>query len=170
MRAVGVFLLVILLAAAVVLLLRSGEVRRSDEALLGAGEALVAGATPRPFDAAAARRALERLEAVASGAAASPEELAAIAARAASWAAGAPTGSAALTAAVALREAAGALGDWLATGSPGDRRRARLALSRARAALAGETARGGVQGIQDRLRDLEENERERLREAEEALR
>ncbi len=174
MRATGVLLIVILLALAVVLLLRSHEVVRSEEAVVRVSDQLrEEGIDAEAFDREAASHAVTTLAAVARGEReAAADELAAIAARAARWAEGAPTPSAELTAAVAIRTAADELRQFALSGGEAHRAAARRQLMRARDALAGgESARGGgsVQGVRDRLQNLQQSEREHLQELNEAL-
>ncbi len=171
MRATGVFLLVVLIAAAVVLMLRSREAVETEQSVTRiAGEVHEAGVEGAAFDRAEARRVLERLDSMARGRGElSQEELEEITLRAAAWAEGAPTPSAELTASVALRRAAGELRQYLLDGTDWHLRTARRELSTARRALEGETAQGGVQGVRDRLQNLQESERERLQELDRAL-
>ena len=174
MRATGVLLIVVLLALAVVMLLRSQEVTRSEAAVTRAATAIrEEGVASEAFDRAAASRAVTDLAAVARGEReADPGELAAIAARAARWAQGAPTPSAELTAAVAIRTAADELRQFALHGGDAHRSAARRALMRARDALAGGGSAGGggsVQGVRDRLQNLEQSEREHLQDLDEAL-
>jgi len=174
MRATGVLLIVILLALAIVLLLRSHEAARSEEAVVRvSGRLREAGVDGEAFDREAASRAVTTLTAVARGERdATADELAAIAARAARWAEGAPTPSAELTAAVAIRTAADELRQFALNGGETHRSAARRQLMRARDALAGGgSTRGGgsVQGVRDRLQNLQQSEREHIQELDEAL-
>lgn len=171
MRAAGVLFLVVLIAAALVLMLRGREAAEAQRSVNRiTGEIHEAGVEGAPFDEAAARQMLERLEDMARGRGElSQEDLEAVAREAAAWAEGAPTPSAELTVSVALRKAAGELRQFLLDGNDWHLRTARRELSRARRALAGETAQGGVQGVRDRLQNLQESERERLQELDKAL-
>ncbi len=172
MRATGVLLIVILMALAIVLLLRSHEVTRNEEAVVRvSGRIHEAGVEGETFDRTEASRAIETLVAVARGERdATPDELAAIADQAARWAEGAPTPSAELTAAVAIRAAADELRQYRLTGGESHRTTARRKLLEAREALEGERTGGGsVQGVRDRLENLQQSEREHLQDLDEAL-
>jgi len=175
MRATGVLLIVILMALAVVLLLRSHEAARSEEAVVRvSGRLHEEGVEATPFDRRDASRTITELAAVARGERdATAEELSAIARRAASWAEGARTPSRELTASVAIRTAADELRQYLLTGGEPHRSAARRELIRAREALSGgeggETSGGSVQGVRDRLQNLQQSEREHIQELDEAL-
>ena len=176
MRASGILLLVVLIAAAVVLLLRGQEAQRTGHAAVRAADTVrEAGVEAAPFDRDAARRAIHELAAMARGEGDLPAEtLARIAATAAAWAEGAPTPSAELTAAVAIRKAADELRQYRLDGDAIHRRAARRALLEASEALdrgaePGGAGGGSVRGVRDRLENLQQSERERLQELDEAL-
>ncbi len=171
MRAAGILFLVVLIAAALVLMLRGREAVEAQRSVNRiTGDIHEAGVQAAPFDEEEARRVMERLQDMARGRGElSQEELDGIVRRTASWAEGAPTPSAELTVAVALRKAAGELRQFLLDSNDWHLRTARREIARARRALAGETAQGGVEGLRDRLQNLQESERERLQELDKAL-
>ncbi len=171
MRATGILLVMVLIAAAVVLMLRSREAVEAERSVnritAGVHEEGVKGVE---FDRQAAEDVMARLETMAKDQGdLTAAELEEVTRQAAQWAEGAPTPSAELTAAVGIRSAAGELRQLLLDGDGMHRRSARRYLARARRALSGDTARGGVQGVQDRLQNLQQSEKEHLQDLNQAL-
>ncbi len=171
MRASGILLVVVLIAAAVVFMLRSREAVEAERSVNRiTAQVHEEGVEGAAFDRRAAEDTVARLETMARDRGdLTNAELEDVTRRAAQWAEGAPTPSAELTAAVAIRRAAGELRQLLLDHNDMHRRTARRELARARQALGGDTARGSVQGVQDRLQNLQESEREHLQDLDKAL-
>jgi len=167
-------MLTVLLAAGIVLYLNSRSASSDFRAVDQAATNLRTGRVEaRSFDRGAAQRAvrtMERLLADPSSIAAAADDLRAIAGEAASWAEGVPSGGAQLHAAVSIRTAANELQAFATDGRRSHLERARSRLEAAKRALAGEpTAQGPVAGIQDRLDNLEQSQREQMQELNDAL-
>lgn len=174
MRVVGVLLLSVLFAAAVVLYLQGRSAHEDIRAVNRVATDLKeAGVEGQPIDHQQARRAIATLARLADNPQAIAGErknLSTIAQTAARWAAAAPSPSADLSAAVAIR---GAADELLAYGVYGDGAhlgRARQHIEAARRALAGEgRPADAVEGVRDRLQNLQHSEEERLRQLDENL-
>lgn len=122
-------------------------------------------APPAPVDWREAQDYYARLEALVAASEPAPQELAAIAQKAAQWVAGSRPGSPEYRLAVALRAACLALSQ--AGPDPGDpqRQRARSELAIARSVLAGESPGSVTHGIQDQLKNLQVEHGEHVQKA-----
>lgn len=171
LRPAGVLLIVVLIAMAVVMLLREREVKEAEKSVSHIADGLrETGVTPRKLDQREARHLLRRLQRMVDGhTTVSAVELESAAARAASWAEAALTPSPELTAAVALRAAANDLRSFVLLDESQYRRSAAHHLARARSALEGETPTSSMQGMRDRMENVEESQREKLQQLNEAL-
>ena len=166
-------MLVLLIALAIVMLLRIQEVKHVDEGVRNMAPNLVeAGIEGVVMSHREARQVIAELETLCGMPSQISDQvprLREVAAKAAAWAAGAPTPSPELTAAVAIRKAAAALRDYALRPSEERIRHARGELRAAEAALSGEQAPArSTDALQDRLQNLEQAQRERLQELEEA--
>lgn len=174
MRILGVLLLSVLLAAALVLYLQGRSAHEDIHAVNRVSADLKeAGVEGQAINHEQARRVLDTLARLAENPQAIADQrrqLSAITDTAARWAAAAPSPSPDLTAAVAIR---GAADELLAYGVYGDGAhlgRARQHIEAARRALAGEgRPADAVQGVRDRLQNLQQSQEERLRQLDEAL-
>jgi len=167
-------MLSVLLAAAVVLYLNSRSASSDFKAVNETATKLRTGRVEaRSFDRSAAIhaiRAMERLIANPSSIAAADDDLTTITRAAASWAEGATSGSAELHTAVSIRAAANQLRSYASDARENHLQRARSRLESAKRALAGEPgAQGPVAGIQDRLDNMEQSQREQMQELNDAL-
>ena len=174
MRVGGSLLLVVVIAVAVVMLLGRADVERTSVGVDAIAERLhEEGVVGRPFDLVAARAAATTLRALLDepdSIRTRSDELDGIIARAAAWAEEAPAPSSALRAAVALRCAAVELQGWPTDRSPSRLDRARRHLDRASAALDGSGSPLTLtDGVRDRLRNLEQAQRERYQRLDEGL-
>ncbi|HSN56691.1 MAG TPA: hypothetical protein VLT32_18620 [Candidatus Sulfomarinibacteraceae bacterium] len=181
MRLSGALILVVVLAMGVVVLLQGRDVERArDSVTVMATQLREEGVAAAAFDR---DRALAVI-AVLNGLVDDPEaigdhleDLKTIAATAAGWAAGAPSPSPELHAAVAIRTAAGELREHALRPSPSRLSAVRRELERARHALtvaadgSGTTAPSGLvtEGVRDRLNNLEAAQKERALEVDEGL-
>lgn len=159
------------MATAIVMLLRGREVTEAQRGVTRVADGLrEQSVTPEKLDHRRARRLLAELEQVANGFdTLSADELEAAARRAAAWAEAASTPSSELTAAVALRSAANDLRRHVLDGNEAHRASARRHLARARRALEGDTATTSMQGVKDRVENLQESQREQYQQLDEAL-
>jgi len=170
----GALMLSILLAAAVVLYLDSRSASSDFTAVNETATKLRTGRVEaRSFDRSAAGRAIAIMEGLLAGPssiASARDELVAIAREAASWAEAAPSDGAELHVAVSIRAAADELRAYASEPSEFHLQRARSRLESAKRALAGEpAAQGPVAGIQDRLDNIEQSQREQMQELNDAL-
>lgn len=166
-------MLVLLIALAIVMILRIQEIKHVDEGVRNmAPHLLENGVEASVMSHREARETIEELETMCRMPSLISEQvprLREVAAKAASWAAGAPTPSPELTAAVALRKAALTLRDYALHPSEGTISRARRQLQEARVALEGGRPVGSsTDALRDRLQNLEQAHREHLQELEEA--
>jgi len=127
----------------------------------------------RALDRAAASRALRSMGDLVDRPdeiAAQKDDLETISRSAASWADAAASASPELTAAVGIRGAADELLAYATYGGDLHLTRARQQLAAARRALAGGVApRDNVQGVRDRINNLQRSEEEKLRQLDDAL-
>jgi len=159
-RAFGFIALLLALAAAVYLFSR--QAARSVHQAQGLRLEIPSQLPPQALDWEEAKQAAARLESLAEEPTPPREELAAIAQKAAAWAAGSEPGSAAYRLAVALRAACFELS--LAGPEAGDlhRQRAKQELATARGALAGRAPGSVTRGVQDQLKNLQVQRGEEL--------
>lgn len=164
-------LVALLIALLVVLSLQARSARRAMTTATHAIPRLQENITPIPFDAAAALRLVDRLEALAATRELPRPELEAATATAAGWARSSDPGGGPYRAAVRLRSAANALLDASADLADPRRGEALRLLAEARAALASQVPLPGgpAGGIKDQLdnlqRSLDEQRRQVEREA-----
>ncbi len=173
MKITGIVLLVLVITAAIVAVLRVREVEhvRDDVARLAPrlGETGVEGTIMRRADALDRIEKLESLCAAPSEIAGSVPLLREIAAEAASWAAGSPSPSVELTAAVALRAAADTLREYAVRPSGGRLSKARAELLDAKSALEGfEPTESSTDALRDRIKNIDYSHREQFQELDEA--
>jgi len=168
-------ILVVLVAAAIVLYL-NGRAATSDLAAVErAATGLRTGAVePRSLDWQDARRAISYMEELIADPSAiegSLSRLEEIARDAASWAEGSMSGSAELHAAVSIRAAADELRAYATDGRDEHLARARIRLERSGATLSGSggAPSGTMTGLKDRLDNVEQSQRERMLELNDAL-
>ncbi len=185
MKLSGALILVVLLAAAIVIFLQSRDTKASLDAVNSVAVDLrEAGVSGTSLDRAAAGRALDaldQLQAAPDTIADHLDDLRTIAETAARWADAAPTPSQDLTAAVALRVAADELRQYGLEPAPAHLIGARREIARAREALvSGAAGPGGasdgsmpagssVQGVRDRLKNLQQGERERIQDVQQQI-
>jgi hypothetical protein len=174
MRVFGMLLIAVLIALAAVLYLRRESATSSFDAVRTiAADLREEGVAGRPFEPELAARmasSMQELVGHPEGIAGHRDELATIAATAASWAEAAPSPSVALTVAVALRAAAAELRGYPASSAAASLAAAQRHLERARAALAGEPVGASpVDAVRDRLDNLQSGQQERLQEVEEEM-
>ena len=174
MRVIGVLAIIILIALAAVLFLQRESATASFQAVRAiATDLREEGVTGRSFDGELAARMASSMqllvdhpEAIADH----TDELATIAATAASWADAAPSPSVALTVAVALRGAAADLRAYRPGVTTASLGAAERNLDRARAALAGEpVGTTPVDAVRDRLENLQTGQQERAQELEDEM-
>jgi len=181
MRISGILILVVVISMAVIVILQSKDVTAKRDALaVVATQLREEGVEGVGFDR---ERAIE-LIAVLEGLSNDPdaianhlEDLKTISTTAAGWAAGAASPSPELHASVAIRKAAGELRDHAVRPSSSTLRRAQYELEKARHALttassgAGTTAPSGLvtEGVQDRIKNLEAAQKEKMLEVEEEI-
>ena len=166
--------IVLLIALAIVMILRVHEVRHVREEVAGMAPRLEEeGVTKKIMGHREAKAVMTELESLCSD----PSELSTasgrlreISALAASWAAGAPAPSPELEAAVNIRQAANDLREQATNPSKNIIPSARKHLIAARNALGGASVNEGnvTAGIRDRVKSLEQAQREHLQELEEA--
>lgn len=173
MKITGAAFLVLLIAVAIVMILRAKEVQHLQDDVARMAPHLqeegVEGRTMRHRDALQRIGELESLCATPSLIAASVPQLRRVAEEAASWAAGSPAPSVELTAAVALRVAADTLREYAVRPSGRLLAKARSELLDAKSALEGfEPTTTAVDGLRDRMKNIEYSQREKLQELEEA--
>jgi len=173
MKISAVVMLVLLIAAAIVMVLRVREISHVKKDV----ETIVPhlreeGVTPEMMghrEAAGVIAELEHLVENPSLISTETTRLKEIVSKAASWAAGAPAPSPELEAAVAIRQASNDLREYGTGGSNNLLRSARSHLMAARNALAGNVGEAQItDGIRDRVKSLEQAQREHLQELEEA--
>jgi len=174
MRMIGTLVIVILIALAAVLYLQRDTATASFHAVQAiATDLREEGMTGRRFEPEQAARMASSMQELVDhpeGIADHLDELATIAATAASWAEAAPSPSDALTAAVALRAAAADLRSYQASSTVASLGSAQRNLDRARAALAGEPiGTSPVDAVRDRLDNLDSAQQERTQEVEEEM-
>ncbi len=172
MRLWGSLLLVVALTSVFVLLLQSQDTSESLHAVNQAADELQEeNVVARTVDHDTAKRVISSLEALVANPAAIPANLDAlrqIVATAASWARAAPSPSADLHLAVAIRAAAGELRAYALSPSESSLNRARAELVRAREGLLGQAGASGPEdAMADRLRNLETAHREKYQEVSE---
>jgi hypothetical protein len=174
MRLSGAFILVLLFALAIVLMLRAREVEHVEDDLQRMVPNLMeSGVQGEVMSHRVARDRIEELEGFChspNGMVDRVARLREVVAEAASWAAGAPSPSPELSAAVALRAAADSLREYALHPSDGVLRRAENQLAEARDALDGgdRPTALSTDGLRDRVRNIEQSQREKLRDLEEA--
>lgn len=183
MRLSGALILVVLISMAAVVYLQSRDVESTVDAVTTISAQLQEeGAEATSFDR---QRALDTIAALDALVAAPDtirghrEDLKTIASTAAGWAAGAPSPSPELHAAVAIRKAAGELRSHAVNPSQHKLDTAAYELRRARHALSTAATGGGdstsapsglvTEGVQDRLHNLEAAQKERELELDEEL-
>lgn len=174
MRIVGVLLVSVLLAAALVLYLQGRSAHEDIRAVnTVATDLKEAGVEGQPIDHQQARRAIDSLARLADNPQAITDQrrqLSAIADTAARWAAAAPSPSSDLSAAVAIRSAADELLAYGVYGDGAHLGRARQQIEAARGALGGQSRPAdAVEGVRDRLQNLQRSQEERLRQLDETL-
>lgn len=174
MRIFGLLLIVVLMALAAVLYLQRESATSSFQAVQAiATDLREEGATGRPFDPELAARMASSMQLLIDHPEAigdHTDELTTIAATAASWAEAAPSPSVALTAAAALRAAAGDLRAARSSPASASLGSAQRNLDRARAALAGEPiGTSPVDAVRDRLGNLQSGQQERAQEVEDEM-
>jgi hypothetical protein len=172
MRMWGSLLLVVALTSVFVLFLQSQDATESLHAVNQAADALQEeNVVARTVDRDTAKRVISSLETLVanpSAISANLEALRQIAGTAASWAKAAPSPSADLHMAVAIRAAAGELRAYAATPSESSLNRARAELVKAREGLLGQAGASGPEdAMADRLHNLETAQRERYQEVSE---
>lgn len=174
MKVSGAFLLVLLFALAIVLMLRVKEIEHiEDDIQTMVPHLMEAGVEAKVMSH---REALARIDEL-SDYCLDPDEirghvtrLREIAAEAASWAAGAPSPSAELTTAVAIRGAAQSLREYASQGSNRALEQAKSQLGEARSALEGDTpaSSSATHALRDRVRNIRQSHQEKLQDLEEA--
>jgi hypothetical protein len=174
MRIFGLLLIVVLIALAAVLYLQRETARASFQAVRTIAADLreedVAGRRFEPELATRMASSMQELIDHPEGIADHRDELATIAATAASWAEAAPSPSVALSVAVALRAAAADLRAYQASSTVASLDSAQRNLDRARATLAGEPIGASpVDAVRDRLDNLQSAQQERTQEVEEEI-
>lgn len=174
MRIFGLLLIVVLIALAAVLYLQRETARASFQAVRTiAADLREEGVAGRRFEPELATRMASSMQELIDhpeGIADHRDELATIAATAASWAEAAPSPSVALSVAVALRAAAADLRGYQASSTATSLDSAQRNLVRARATLAGEPIGASpVDAVRDRLDNLQSAQQERTQEVEEEL-
>jgi hypothetical protein len=174
MRLVGTLVIVILIALAAVLYLQRESATSSFRAVRTIATDLreegVAGRRFEPELATRMASSMQELIDHPEGIADHRDELATIAATAASWAEAAPSPSVALSVAVALRAAAADLRGYQASSTVASLGSAQRNLDRARAALAGEPIGASpVDAVRDRLDNLQSGQQERAQEVDEEM-
>jgi hypothetical protein len=174
MRLVGTLVIVILIALAAVLYLQRESATSSFRAVRTIATDLreegVAGRRFEPELATRMASSMQELIDHPEGIADHRDELATIAATAASWAEAAPSPSVALSVAVALRAAAADLRGYQASSTVASLGSAQRNLDRARAVLAGEPfGASPVDAVRDRLDNLQSGQQERAQEVEEEM-
>jgi len=160
-------LAVLLIAVVIFLVLSARQTRQELEAVKTvtlARENVAA----QPFDVREAGRLAARLRVLCDQAELPVTELEQVAARAAAWAAGLTPGSTDYHAAVNLRGAAGELLSASPAADDLHRVSARRHVAEAMAALSGSPPQGGqgVTGLRDQIQNLQNAEREQLRQVE----
>jgi len=181
MRISGVLILIVVISMAVVVFLQSRDVTAKREALSAiATDLREEGVDSVPFDRARALELISVLDALAAEPASIPshiEDLKTISATSAQWAAGAPSPSPELHAAVALRAAAGELRAYAVRPDATSLDKARRSLVEARQSLSTTTGGDGTiapsgmvtDGVRDQLQNLEASQKERALELDEDL-
>lgn len=174
MKVSGAFLLVLLIALAIVLMLRVKEIEHVEDDIQRMVPHLMEAGVKG--EVMSHREALDRIDELETFCR-FPDELPgqvqrlrAVAAEAASWAAGAPSPSPELTTAVALRSAAQSLREYASHPSERVLSNAKRQLFEARAALDGETpsAASATDALRDRVRNIQQSHQEKLQDLEEA--
>jgi hypothetical protein len=173
-RIFGGLFLIVLIAMATALYLRTESVKSSFDAVSSvASDLREEGVEGRSFDRRAAQRMVESLSALVAapgGIRDSVEELRAVSATAAAWAAAAPSPSLELAVAASLRAAAGELRSYALRPSTDQLRSAKRHLDDAQTALAGVgLRRDPTDAVRDRLGILQQSRREHLLEFDEKL-
>lgn len=174
MRIGGLLLVVVLVAAAVLFYLHGKSAQEDLHAVSSISTKLrEGGVEAHALDPAEARSFVRRLESMIAAPDTiedSRDALRMIAARAASWAAAAPSPSPELHAAVALRSAADELRTYGVRGGEGRLDEARRQVEAARRALSGEApVERPTDALRDRLQNLQRGQQERLRQLDEAM-
>ncbi len=177
MRVTGVLMVGILIAAGFVLYLTNRDATESLDAVATISADLrEEGVAGRPLDRTAAARMITAMEALVAAPDQIPahvDDLKSFAATAAAWAQEATSPSPELSAAVALRSAAGELREHAIRPAPTSLTRAGRYLDDARAALAGEGTGAGpglaTDAVRDRLQNLQRSQQEQQQELAEEL-
>jgi len=174
MRIFGLLLIGVLIALAAVLYLQRETARASFQAVRTiAADLREEGVAGRRFEPELANRMASSMQELIDhpeGIADHRDELATIAATAASWAEAAPSPSVALSVAVALRAAAADLRTYQASSTVASLDSAQRNLDRARATLAGEPIGASpVDAVRDRLDNLQSAQQERTQDVEEEM-
>jgi len=174
MRIFGALLLVVLFAMAAVLYLQREDTATSLQAVSSvAADLREEGVSGRALDPEIAARMVSSLQGLVDH----PDEISnhvndlkTVAGTAAAWADAAPSPSAELRAAVALRSAAGDLRSYGMRASQMSLTSAQRNLDAARAALAGEpVGTGPTDALRDRIENLQRGQQERYQDLEEEL-
>jgi hypothetical protein len=174
MRLVGTLVIVILIALAAVLFLQRDTAKASFQAVRAiAADLREEGVAGRPFEPELAKRMASSMQELINhpeGIGAHRDELATIAATAASWAEAAPSPSVALTVSVALRTAAADLRSYQASSTVASLGSAQRNLDRVRAALAGDPIGASpVDAVRDRLDNLHSAQQEQTQDVEQEM-
>ncbi len=188
MKLSGALILVVLIAAAIVIFLQSRDTKASLDAVNNVAVNLrEAGVEGRSLDRNEAKQtlaALDQLQAAPDTIADHMDDLRTISQTAASWADAAPTPSQDLTAAVAIRTAADELRQYGLDPGPGHLIAARREIGHAREALVAAVTGPGsggasdgsmgppgnsVQGVRDRINNLQQSERERIQDVQQQI-
>jgi len=174
MKITGAAFLILLFAVAIVLILRTQEIKHVQDDVARMAPRLmeegVEGRTMRHLDARARIHELESLCDSPSLIGSAVPRLREVAGEAAAWAAGSPSPSRELTAAVGLRIAADTLREYAVRPSDRHLRNARTELSNARSALEGlePPAATSTDALRERIKNIDYAHREQLQELEEA--
>jgi len=174
MKITGAAFLILLFAAAIVLILRTQEIKHVQDDVARMAPRLmeegVEGRTMRHRDALARIKELEALCDSPSLIADSVPRLREITVEAAAWAAGSPSSSRELTAAVGLRVAADTLREYAIRPSGRHLGKAKAELEDAKLALEGQEPRTATStdALRERIKNIDYAHREQLQELEEA--